>query len=191
MNLHRLLQSAEQVRAVDRPAAAIARVLRKALRNPAVDGAVRGAWLGHPLHPIAVTLPIGAWTSAAIFDLVLSDPQSARRLQAIGLAAFPPTAWLGWADFSALDVEQRRVGLLHAISNGAAAACFVAALRSKSHGANRAWGLGGLLVVSLGGLLGGHLAYAQGAGLRRWEEVPFQRRPAVTDPADAGWQHTR
>ncbi|UIJ58017.1 DUF2231 domain-containing protein [Amycolatopsis acidiphila] len=191
MNLHRLLRSAEQVRALDRPAGAVARVLRKALRNPAVDGALRGSWLGHPVHPILVTMPIGAWVSSAVFDLVFSQPKAARRLQAIGLVAVPPTVLFGLADYSGLDVEQRRVGALHAAANAVSAGCFLAAWLSKSQGANRAWGMSGLLAVGVGGALGGHLSYSQGAGVRRWEALPFQRRPPVTDPAAAGWEHAR
>lgn len=191
MNLPRLLRSAEQVRAVDRPAGALARVLRKALRKPAVDGALRGSWLGHPVHPLLVTMPIGAWVSAAVFDLVLGQPKAARRLQAIGLVSVPPTVLFGLADYSGLDVEQRRVGLLHAAANVVSSGCFVAAWLSKSQAANRAWSLGGLVAVGVGGALGGHLSYAQGAGVRRWEPVPFQRRSPVTDPAAAGWEHAR
>jgi uncharacterized membrane protein len=191
MNLPRLLRSAEQVRAVDRPAGALARVLRKALRNPAVDGAMRGSWLGHPVHPLLVTLPIGAWVSSAALDLVFSQPKAARQLQAIGLASLPPTVLFGLADYSGLDVEQRRVGVLHAATNAVSGGCFLAAVLAKSQGANRAWSLAGLLALSVGGALGGHLSYSQGAGVRRWEPLPFQRRPPVTDPAAAGWEHAR
>lgn len=188
MNLHRLLRAAEQVRVLDRPAGAVSRVLRKALRNPAVNGALRGSWLGHPVHPLLVTMPIGAYVSSAVFDFVFSQPQTARRLQAVGLASVPPTVLFGLADYAGLDVEQRRVGALHAITNTVSTGCFLAAYRSKTQGANRAWGLAGLLAVSVGGALGGHLSYAQGAGVQRWTPMPFQRRPPVTEPAAAGWE---
>jgi uncharacterized membrane protein len=191
MNLSRLLRATEQVRAVDRPAGAVSRALRKAMRNPTVDGALRGSWLGHPVHPMLVALPIGAWVSSAVFDLVFSQPRTARRLQAVGLASAPPTVLFGLADFSGLDVEQRRVGALHAMANAVSTGCFLTAYLSKSQGANRAWGLAGLLAVAAGGALGGHLAYSQGAGVRRWEPVPFQRRPPVGDPAAAGWEPAR
>ncbi len=33
--------------------------------------------LGHPLHPVMVQLPIGAWTSAAILDLFPGESRAA------------------------------------------------------------------------------------------------------------------
>ncbi|GHF65612.1 putative membrane protein [Amycolatopsis bartoniae] len=188
MNLHRLLSAAERVRVLDRPAGAVARGLRTLLRNPRVDGALRGSWLGHPVHPLVVTLPIGAWTSATVFDLVLDRPDTARRLQGLGLAATPPALVFGLADYSGLDPVQRRTGALHAVGNVVASGCYLAAWRAKDRTANRVWSLAGMLAMSVSGALGGHLSYAQGAGVHRWEPVPFQRRPAVTDPAAAGWE---
>ena len=29
---------------------------------------LQGVWLGHPLHPAVIDLPIGAWVSAAVLD---------------------------------------------------------------------------------------------------------------------------
>jgi hypothetical protein len=37
----------------------------------------------------------------------------------------------------------------------------------------------GLAAMSAGGALGGHLAYAQGGGVFRFQEPPFVRRPAA------------
>jgi uncharacterized membrane protein len=31
---------------------------------------LQGKWLGHPLHPALVHIPVGAWTAALIFDLI-------------------------------------------------------------------------------------------------------------------------
>src|SRR5438045_4184420 len=30
---------------------------------------LHGTWLGHPLHPAITDVPLGAWTTAAVFDL--------------------------------------------------------------------------------------------------------------------------
>ncbi len=35
----------------------------------AVRDALRGTWLGHPLHP-ALQVPVGAWLSSTVLDLV-------------------------------------------------------------------------------------------------------------------------
>lgn len=188
MNLSSLLRSAEGLRALDRPAAAVARAVRSVFRDPRLDGLVRGAWLGHPVHPVLVTLPIGAWVSAAVLDIGFGQETAARRLQALGLVATPPTVVTGLADFSELDTEQRRVGVVHAASNAVSAACVLLSCLTSNKVAARALHFGGLAATVAGGALGGHLAYAQGAGVRRWEAVPFERHPPVTDTAGAGWE---
>lgn len=170
MKPRRILEAAESLRALDPATTAVARGLRKVVGHGAADRVLRGAWLGHPVHPLLVTLPIGAWSSAAVLDLT-GQPATARRLVTIGLAATPPTVLTGLAEFSGLDAEQRRVGAIHALSNTVAAGCFLAANRSGRTAAARMWGLGGLLALTAGGALGGHLSYAQGAGVRRWSSL--------------------
>src|SRR5206468_8984503 len=62
----------------------------------AVDGVVRprglrdllhGVPTGHPLHPILILLPAGAWTSVAVLDLVPGAGRAARTLVGFGLLA--------------------------------------------------------------------------------------------------------
>jgi uncharacterized membrane protein len=171
MNLRDILKSAESVSAVDRPAGAVAGTVRRALRGSRLDGLLRGSWLGHPVHPLLVTLPIGAWLSAAAFDAA-GRREPARQLVALGLAAVPPTALAGLADFGELTADQRRVGLLHLAANTAASGLFAGSYlcrRRGRHTAGAMWSALGLLVLSAGGALGGHLSYAQGAGVHRWE----------------------
>jgi uncharacterized membrane protein len=170
MNVHDVLDKAESVRAADRPAAGLAAAVRKALRGRWLDGVLRGRWLGHPVHPLVVTVPIGAWVSAAVLDLC-GQRAAARYLVATGLLATPAAALAGLADFGELTVEQRRVGLLHASANAVGAAVFVRSYARRvqgRHAAGAFWTAVGLAVVSAGGALGGHLSYAQGAGVRRW-----------------------
>ncbi|NIH78339.1 DUF2231 domain-containing protein [Amycolatopsis viridis] len=167
--MKRILEAAESLRALDPTSTALARGLRKVIGRGTADRLLRGAWLGHPVHPLLVTLPIGAWISSVVLDLT-GQPEAARRLVTIGLAATPPTVLTGLAEFSGLDRKQRRVGMVHAAANTLAAGCFLAANRS-GRGAARAWTAAGLLAVSAGGALGGHLSYAQGAGVHRWSAL--------------------
>ena len=51
---------------------------------------------GHPFHPIAVTLPIGAWTASLLFD-VASRRSAEPRVFARGSAALVKTGLLGAA----------------------------------------------------------------------------------------------
>lgn len=179
MNAHRLLQRPESLRAVDRPAAVVAATARRLLKKTGTSRALRGAWLGHPLHPILIAVPIGAWICSAIFDVKPADRDVARKLITVGLAAMPPTILLGLADYSELDQRQRRVGVVHAVANAVAGACYATSYRCRSHGAHGSgvlFSLLGLTAVGVGGALGGHLSYAQGAGVYRWQSSEENNR---------------
>lgn len=179
MNLHRVLGRVEEVEVLDGSAGAASRVAEKLLGRRGLAGALRGAWLGHPVHPLLITLPIGAWMTSAAFDVVFDDARAARRLVAVGLTATPPTVLAGWADYPLLNRRQQRVGLAHAASNAVGVIMFSLAYRAyrkERRRRARVYTLLGLTAISVGGALGGHLSYAQGAGMFRW-----QPRRAVTD----------
>ena len=194
MDVHNLLRRFEDLRQVDGVAAAIAGAVRKALRKSGTNAALRGNWLGHPLHPLMVTVPIGAFVGTAVLDLVPGNRDAARTLTGLGLAAVAPTALLGLADYSDLDERQRRVGIAHATMNTVAAALFTGSYLSRARGAHtRGTVLSalGLTVLSAGGALGGHLSYAQGAGVFRWQKPDQVQQnlaapqPTAVDPVRA------
>lgn len=143
---------------------------------------LHGLWLGHPLHPVLVQLPLGAWTSAAILDLLPGESRAARRLVTVGLVSVGPAALAGWVDWAEQRPRQARVGLVHAAVNVAAVAAYAGSLRARlrGHGTlGRALGFAGLGIASAGGLLGGHLTYRQAAGVNHAE--------AVHATAEPGW----
>ena len=118
--------------------------------------------------------------TSAVFDVVFKDVTAARRLVAVGLAATPPTVLAGWADYALLNRRQRRVGLVHAASNALGVTMFALSYRAYRRHRNRAartYTFLGLAAISVGGALGGHLSYAQGAGMFRWQPLR-----AVTQP---------
>ncbi|GFG53069.1 membrane protein [Mycolicibacterium agri] len=172
MNIHRVLQSVESVEALDGPADAGAAVASRLVGGDRVAPLLRGSWLGHPVHPLLVMLPLGAWMSSLVFDVGFGDRTTARRLVGLGLLATPPTVVAGWADFPLLTKRQRRVGVVHAASNVVGVTCFALSYRARrrEHHRTATWlSVLGLLAVSVGGALGGHLSYAQGAGMYRWQ----------------------
>ncbi|WP_410643832.1 DUF2231 domain-containing protein [Amycolatopsis sp. lyj-346] len=168
---HRILWKAEEAQVLDGPATGLKRLLG-GVAGSSVTRQLRGQGLGHPLHPLAVTVPVGAWLCSAAFDLRPDGRDTARRLVAAGLLAAPAAMVLGLADYTGLDGRQRRVGLVHAAANATATALFAASYLARRGGrSGRLLGVLGLAATSMGGALGGHLAYAQGAGVFRWQPL--------------------
>ena len=174
MNMHDLLRRTERFQFLDRPADAATRTAGRLIGRGHLARVLRGSWLGHPVHPLLITIPIGSWMTSAVFDVVFKDVTTARRLIAVGLAATPPTVLAGWADYPLLDRQQRRVGLIHATSNAIGVSMFAMSYRAYRRNrlrAARTYTFLGLGAIGIGGALGGHLSYAQGAGMFRWQPV--------------------
>ncbi|MGW7441995.1 Rieske 2Fe-2S domain-containing protein [Kitasatospora sp. NPDC054795] len=147
-------------------------------------GVLHGRPLGHPLHPALVQVPVGAWLSAGVLDLVPGSERAARLLVAIGVVTAAPTAWTGWVDWAEQHEQQMRTGLLHAASIAAAVGLYGASWAARSRGRNglgRALGFAGLTAVGTGAAIGGHLAYRQAAGANKTEPVPHLVEPGWHD----------
>ncbi|MFV0127118.1 Rieske 2Fe-2S domain-containing protein [Streptomyces sp. HMX112] len=163
----------------DRVIDALQLAVRSAPLGRARD-ALHGRWLGHPVHPLMVQVPIGAWLSATVLDFWPGQRRGARTLIGVGLLAVGPAAAAGWADWAELHRQQRRVGLVHAAANVTAASLYAGSLAARSRGREglgRVLGLAGLTAVSAGGALGGHMAYRQASGANHAEEVPHLVSP--------------
>lgn len=143
--------------------------------QPAVTDLLHGVPLGHPLHPGLVAVPLGAWVSAAVLDLLPGNERAARTLVGFGALAAVPTALTGVTDFSQLETQQQRVGIVHEAANVLATAlyaCSWAARRRGNQGLGKILSFAGLATAGIGGFLGGHLSYRQGAGVNRNEDLP-------------------
>ncbi|RVW00976.1 DUF2231 domain-containing protein [Rhodococcus spongiicola] len=171
MNLRHLYNRAESASFLDGLSATLQHRIQAGLGRTPIGDRLRGGWLGHPVHPGLVAVPIGAWTSSLIFDVCLRDHRGARRLIGVGLLALPPTLATGWADWSERDVRQRRVGLLHVAANGVGITLMLASFRRRRQDPSAkdrmavALSATALGAVGFGGALGQHLVYGQGAGL--------------------------
>jgi nitrite reductase/ring-hydroxylating ferredoxin subunit/uncharacterized membrane protein len=161
--LHRL----EQAHSLDPVSDKLQAAVYAAARPQRLRDLLHGTWLGHPLHPVLVQVPVGAFLSAAVLDLLPGRRPASTTLIAVGTAASVPAVAAGLADWSQMTRDRRRVGLVHAAANtvavGLYAASLVARLRGRS-ARGKALGYAGLSVAGLGAYLGGHLAYAQAGG---------------------------
>ena len=158
--------SLENATALDRGVQALEPTIQALFGTGARASVLRGEWLGHAIHPLLTDVVLGTWTSASVLDLVGGPDSSAaaRRLIGTGLLAVGPTAWTGWAEWSAAGPRDKRVGLVHAVTNGVAiglyAASWVARARGR-HGAGVRRALAGAVVSGAGAYLGGHLTEAR------------------------------
>jgi nitrite reductase/ring-hydroxylating ferredoxin subunit/uncharacterized membrane protein len=153
-----------------------------------VKDALHGTWLGHAVHPLLVAVPIGMWSGATLLDLAggRGAQAAAQRLVGAGVLLVAPTAATGLADWSALGAfrRPRRVGLVHAAANAVTAAVYGASWWARvrgDHARGRTLALVGALGLSVGGYLGGHLAYSEGVGVNRNAD----RSPEPADWTDA------
>ncbi|MGO4533784.1 DUF2231 domain-containing protein [Leifsonia sp. 2MCAF36] len=132
---------------------------------------------GHPFHAILVTIPIGAWTAAVIFDIaaLLGAAPHALSVGALWLVVIGVIGGLLAAIFGLLDFSQlpagtkvRRIAVWHLLFNSTAIVLFVisAIVRAGNPDDPSVGGfilaLIGILVVGVSGTLGGELAYRHG-----------------------------
>jgi len=133
-----------------------------------VKDILHGVWLGHPLHPVLVQLPVGAFASSAILDLLPGKRRGSTVLIAVGIAGAMPSIAAGWLDWSEMTHARRRVGLVHAVVNGAMVGLYTASLVARLRGGSgKGLSFAGISAGSLGAYLGGHIAYAQGGGVNQ------------------------
>jgi len=65
---HDLIEQLGALEAVDAPAKAVAKFVRSAKAPAKVNEALSGTWLGHPVHPLLIVVPMGSWISAVVLD---------------------------------------------------------------------------------------------------------------------------
>ncbi|MGP3534708.1 DUF2231 domain-containing protein [Microbacterium sp. RD1] len=148
-----------------------------AMRSAKVPRTPLAGPYGHPFHPIAVTIPIGAWTASIVFDVLGlasedAEPSAvgARVLIVIGLIGAVVAAFWGLLDLSRIapQTPARRTGLIHLALNTAAALLFavgaVVRFADDDHipGGAVVLSVIALAVLGASGWLGGKLSYRWG-----------------------------
>jgi nitrite reductase/ring-hydroxylating ferredoxin subunit/uncharacterized membrane protein len=190
---HDLIEQLGALEAVDAPAKAVAKFVRSAKAPAKVNETLSGTWLGHPVHPLLIVVPMGSWISAVVLDWLGGEDAetAADLLLGAGLAGAIPTVATGyadWADTEPANDRVRRIGIVHAASNGTAAVLFAASLAARAGGARgkgKLLALLGLGALGAGGYLGGHLTYAEGVGVdtTTFEDYPENWTQALADAA--------
>lgn len=137
---------------------------------------LNGTPVRHRMHPAMVIVPLGAWTTGAVLDLLdalSAEPKyraGADAAVVLGLVGSVPAALAGLADWMDTFEHQRRVGMAHAGLNSLAVGLYLSSLGmrlagEKHRGAARALAGLGYGVGALGGALGGELVYTLGVNV--------------------------
>jgi nitrite reductase/ring-hydroxylating ferredoxin subunit/uncharacterized membrane protein len=166
--LRQMISRLEKTTALDGISNRLQSTVQKVAQPRALRDLLHGTWVGHPLHPVLVQVPVGSFMSAAVLDALPGQRKAATTLISVGTASSVPAIAAGLVDWSSLSKDQRRVGLVHATANTVALGLYVWSLSARNSGR---WGMGrllayaGLSVAGAGAYLGGHLSYQQGAGV--------------------------
>jgi nitrite reductase/ring-hydroxylating ferredoxin subunit len=168
MSLMGILDRVVDVPNFDRVIEPARKAVLSALRPAAVKDFLHGTWLGHPLHPVLVQVPVGAWTSAGLLDALPPMRPAATLLIGTGVAAAVPAALSGAADWSEQEPGVRRLGAIHALANTAALGLYVGSLVARARGrgtVGRLLAYSGLGLATGSAAVGGHMSYAQSSGM--------------------------
>ena len=161
-----------------------------------IKNAVHGVWLGHPLHPVLTDVPLGAWTTALVFDTAEATTgdrtcaHAADIAVGIGVAGAVGAAITGLTDWSETDGQAKRLGLVHGLMNLTATSLYVKSLVMRGNGereGGRAYGLAGFLLAGAAAYLGGALVYRERIGVTHADEggpKEFTRALAAGDLRD-------
>lgn len=165
--------------AFDRVSLASQELVQRAVDTPAgrpVWTALHGnTWAGHPLHPVAVTAPIGAWVASAWFDARSAvtgderDEHAADGALRVGIATSLLAAATGLAQYVDTRGSARRETTAHSALNTVALGLYVgswAARRAGRRPLGRRLAAAGLTLTGASGYLGGDLSYRHGVGVR-------------------------
>jgi nitrite reductase/ring-hydroxylating ferredoxin subunit/uncharacterized membrane protein len=165
----------EKAEWLDRVVGPVQQVVQKIPPGKLKD-TLHGVQLGHPLHPMLVQLPVGAFLSAGFLDaLGNGGERQARQLIGLGLLASAPAAVAGSADWAEQHEQQMRTGVVHAAANTTALTLYTGSLVARGRGRTglgKALGYAGLAAVAVGGLLGGDISYRQAGGANHAEDTP-------------------
>ncbi len=141
---------------------------------------LHGVWLGHPLHPLLTDVTIGAWSFAAVFDLLsLVMPfrrqprEAADTLTTLGIISAIPTTAAGLTDFSAIKQDAVRQGFLHGLLNVTGLTLYLLSRRARRrHQRLRGicLSLTGLAMLTVSAWLGGELVFRQRVGVNHAPE---------------------
>lgn len=165
---------------------------------------LQGKWLGHPLHPALVHVPVGLWPGALILDLLTLTTLGGNVLVqvsfyaiALGLVVAVVAMIPGFADWSGIKREKPawKLGIYHMILNIGSAlvwACNLWIRWPRFQEAQQAAPLeillsaGGTILLIVGGWFGGRMVFNEGTSVARlskgkWRKIAEKGKAALPE----------
>jgi uncharacterized membrane protein len=154
---------------------------------------IKSRWLGHPLHPAIVHVPIGAWFAAFVLDLIIQaewiNAAAAARLAlycvAAGLLGALIAVPFGLADWASITEGKpaRKIGLYHLLVNFTATGVWglnfffrLSVGGTRTNGAILSTSIIATVLVLVGGYLGSLMAFAHGVTVTRHSKPELRAR---------------
>jgi uncharacterized membrane protein len=153
---------------------------------------LQGKWLGHPLHPALVHVPVGAWTAALIFDLcsIGGVGQNAMVVTSftcilIGCVVALLAAPTGLADWMEIKPEKPayKLGLVHMVLNVLVLGLFIANLVIRWNHVRTAQRVSSLelsltviafILLGISAYLGGLMVFDHGISIARMSKKKWR-----------------
>jgi uncharacterized membrane protein len=146
----------------------------------------------HPIHPMLVTLPIGLWITALVFDVIhaLTGNSTMRTVAfwnvGVGVIGALLAAIPGFVDWFSLSGRAARLGTYHMLLNLGAVAIFAVNwfVRTRAGGDSLVpliLSIVGVICLASAGWLGGELVYVHRVAVEEEEDrraAARQRRVA-------------
>ena len=139
---------------------------------------------GHPIHPMLVPFPIAFFVGALISDIISrwGDPAFWPRMSVVligfGIVGALAAALFGFIDYATapLSDEAKKTATSHMLLNLLTVVIFAVAfyvrLGDATSRVGYVLGVVGVIVLSVAGYLGGHLAYHFGVGVQGSTQRP-------------------
>ena len=154
---------------------------------------LKGKWLGHPLHPILVHIPMAMWPGALVFDILSRCDFGGNAMVRLsfyaivfGLAATLVAVPTGLVDWTGIKKEKPawKIGLYHMILNLVVALLFAVNLGLRVHtyreetivvGAPLALSIIGTALLIGSAYLGGLMVYDYGISVARMSKKKWRK----------------
>lgn len=157
-----------------------------------VKDMLNGVWLGHTLHPVMVTVPIGAWTATSVMDtawLFTQDESMAKGADVtlwIGMVGAVGSAATGATNWTDTYGSERRAGMFHALLNSGVTVLNLASGILRFTGQRRtaiALTTVAYAATAVSAYIGGELSYSAGVGVNHvaWEGGPDEFVPVLDE----------